>query len=59
MFAALPLKIKVVVTEFMTDDFPKGLEAVFFIKFRIESVHPWGRNDLQWSSGACSTRLDA
>ena len=36
MLVALPLKIKVVVTEFMTDDFPKGLEAVFFIKFRIE-----------------------
>lgn len=36
MLVALPLKIKVVVTEFMTDDFPKGLKAMFLIEFWVE-----------------------
>ena len=36
MLVSLTLKIKVVMTEFVADNFPKGLEAVFFIEFWIE-----------------------
>lgn len=36
MLVALLLKIKVVVTEFMSDDFSKGFKAVFLIKFWVE-----------------------
>ena len=36
MLVALLLKIKVVMTEFMSDDVSKGFKTVFFIKFWVE-----------------------
>lgn len=36
MLVALLLKIKVVMTKFVTDDFSKGFKAVFLIKFWVE-----------------------
>ena len=36
MLIALPLKLKVVMTEFMADDFSKGCKAMFLIEFWVE-----------------------
>ena len=36
MLVALLLKIKVVMTEFVTNDFSKDFKTVFFIKFWVE-----------------------
>lgn len=36
MLVALTLKIKVVMTEFMTDDFSKGFKTMFLIEFWVE-----------------------
>lgn len=36
MLVAPLLKIKVVMTEFVTNDFSKGFKAVFLIKFWVE-----------------------
>ena len=36
MLIALPLKIKVVMTEFVADDFSKGLKTMFLIEFWVE-----------------------
>ena len=36
MLIALPLKIKVVMTEFVADDFSKGFKSVFLIEFWIK-----------------------
>lgn len=36
MLVALLLKIKVVMTKFVTDDFSKDFKAVFLIKFWVE-----------------------
>ena len=60
MLVSLTLKIKVVMTEFVADNFPKGFKSVFLIEFWINlSGHPLGRNDPQWFGDACSTKLDA
>lgn len=61
MLVALPLKIKVIMTEFMADDFSKGFKTMFLIEFWVKNLndHPWERTDLQWFGDACSTRLGA
>jgi hypothetical protein len=36
MLVALTLKIKVIMTELVADDFSKGLKTMFLIKFWVE-----------------------
>ena len=36
MLVSLTLKIKVVMTEFVADNFPKGFKSVFLIEFWIK-----------------------